>query len=134
TLVERFRLAPRPTLTWRSRGLAVAAVLLAALPAVAFAALPPLKAHKTAKFFENNTYVPVSNTELHVRAAQALDGVHLSWRQPPAEQRSRRLQHRDDRPRRHLRTHLRGFVPAQAGRVQLPGRRDGELGEQPERR
>jgi hypothetical protein len=84
TLVERFRLTARPTLTWRSRGLAAAAVLLAALPAVAFAALPPLKAHKTAKFFENNTYVPVSNTELRVRAAQSLDGVHLSWQQPPA--------------------------------------------------
>jgi hypothetical protein len=68
----------------RSHGLAAAVLVLGVLPVILFAALPPLKSAQAAKFFANNTYVPVSSTQLSLRAVARPDGVLLRWQAPPA--------------------------------------------------
>ena len=85
-LWQRFPVRARP-LEWRGRPFLASAVVLGVLPALLFAILSPLKDASAAKFFENNTYVPVVNGELHLRAQTAADGVHLRWDAPPARAR-----------------------------------------------
>lgn len=82
-LAEGFPARAEP-LRWRSRPLLAAAVLVGLLPAVLFLALPPLKDARAAKFFENNTYVPVTNGQVRLHAAPGPGGVELTWRTPPS--------------------------------------------------
>ena len=81
-LVERFRPRAGAPLALRSPQLASAALVLAVVPVLLFAALPALKEPWAAKYFQNNTYVPVSSGELKVHVRPAADGVHLSWSAP----------------------------------------------------
>jgi hypothetical protein len=69
-------------LSWRARRLATAGLVLAAAPVILFAALPPLHDARAAKFFTNNTYVPMTSGAVALRAVQRSDGVHLSWNAP----------------------------------------------------
>jgi hypothetical protein len=83
-LAHRFPpVASRP-LGARSRPLAAAVALAGILPAILFAALPSLPGAQAAKYFTNNTYTPVTNGQLHLRAVRRADGVHLSWTAPPS--------------------------------------------------
>jgi hypothetical protein len=84
TLARRFPATSRP-LAARSRSLAGAVAVFAVLPLILFAALPPLRDARAAKYFENNTYLPVSNAQVHLRAVRRADGVHLTWTAPPSK-------------------------------------------------
>jgi hypothetical protein len=74
-------LTARPV-SWRARRLGAAAAVLAGVPLILLAALPPLHDARAAKFFKNNTYVPMTSGAVGLRAVQAADGVHLSWHAP----------------------------------------------------
>jgi hypothetical protein len=82
-LVRRFPATSR-LLQGRSRALAGAVAVFGVLPAILFAAMPPLKDARAAKYFANNTYLPVSNGQVRLSAVRRADGVHLSWTAPPA--------------------------------------------------
>jgi hypothetical protein len=82
-LVRRFPIVERP-LAPRSRALAVVAGAFAVLPLLLFLVFPPLGEARAAKYFVNNTYVPVSNDQVRLRAVRRADGIHLSWAAPPS--------------------------------------------------
>jgi len=82
-LAERFPTSGVP-IPWRSRRFGAPVVLLGVLPAILFAALTPLHNARAAKYFENNTYVPVQNAQVHLRATPEPGGIRLTWQKPPA--------------------------------------------------
>jgi hypothetical protein len=81
-LVRRFPLVERP-FGMRSPRLAAGGAVFAVVPAILFAALPPLEGARAAKYFVNNTYVPVSSDQVRLTAVRRADGVYLSWSAPP---------------------------------------------------
>jgi hypothetical protein len=83
-LAERFP-ARTFALRWRSPAVIAAWIVLAALPILLFAVLRPLQAPTAAKYFENNTIVPVDDA-FDVEVTRTVGGGRtITWQAPGSE-------------------------------------------------